>query len=191
MKNGVAIRYTIRRKILTLFGGRFHVYDSDNRLILFSKQKGFRLKEDIRIYQDESMDQEKLLIRAQKVIDFSAAYDVIDSAQNKKIGALRRRGFQSLARDSWEFLDANGTAVATLREDSMLLALVRRFVSNLVPQRFEARSGDRLLVTYRRHFNPFVLKLDVEIAPEASGGLDPRLALAAGILLTAIEGRQS
>ena len=185
-----ATTYTIRRKFWTFLGNQFHVFDAQMNPVLFSKQKAFKLKEDIRVYQDESMTQERLLIKARNAIDFSAAYDVIDPVENKKIGALRRKGFSSIARDSWEFLDENDNPVAALKEDSMLLALIRRFLTNLIPQKFEVREGNRVLASYKQHFNPFVLKLDVHIAPEASERIDPRLALAAGILLAAIERRQ-
>ena len=70
------------------------------------------------------------------------------------------------------------------------MALTRRFLTNLIPQSFEVRENDQLLVSYKQNFNPFLLKMKVSIAPEASGRIDPRLALGAGILLAAIERRQ-
>ena len=71
-------RYVIRRKVLTIFGQQFHVYDGHGKLLGYSKQKAFKLKEDIRFYSDETMAEEKLLIMARQVIDFAAAYDVVD-----------------------------------------------------------------------------------------------------------------
>jgi hypothetical protein len=46
------------------------------------------------------------------------------------------------------------------------------------------------LVTYKQNFNPFVLKIRVNIEADSRDVIDPRLALAGGILLAAIEGRQ-
>ena len=46
-------QYTIRRRVFQLFGASFHAYDPNGRVVGFSKQKAFRLKEDIRIYPDE------------------------------------------------------------------------------------------------------------------------------------------
>ncbi len=185
--------YMIRRKILSILGAKFHVYDSNGDLIAFCKQKAFKLKEDIRIYSDESMAEEIVVIQARNIVDFGAAYDVIDSRKEEKVGALRRKGFKSLLRDSWEFLGTDDEPIARLQEDSMLLATVRRFLSNLVPQTYHVTPLDQAdgegphLVTYKQFFNPFVYKLQVSVDREA---VDPRLALAAGILLAAIEGRQ-
>ena len=43
---------------------------------------------------------------------------------------------------------------------------------------------------YRQRFNPFILKLDVDFSADGDGRLDKRLGIAAGVLLSAIEGRQ-
>jgi hypothetical protein len=48
----------------------------------------------------------------------------------------------------------------------------------------------KTLITYKQNFNPFVLKIRVSIDPESRDIIDPRLVLAGGILLAAIEGRQ-
>ena len=182
-------QYTIRRKVLTILGAQFHVYDAAGNVLLFSKQRAFKLKEDIRVFSDESMEEERLLIRAREAIDFSASYDVVDSQSGKKIGALRRKGMKSLFRDSWEFLDEDDQPIAKLEEDSLLKSLLRRGLSNLIPQRFDAKQGDSLLATYAQHFNPLVYKLDVTVHDDSL--IDPRLALAGGILLAAVEGRQN
>jgi hypothetical protein len=182
--------YLIRRKILTVFGAKFHVYDSTGNLILFSQQKAFKLKEDIRVFSDESKSQERLLIQARTIVDFSAAYDVVDSVQQLKVGALRRKGLRSMLRDQWQFLDPGDSVIASLEEDSMGMAMLRRFLSNLIPQSYNVSAGDELLAVYKQHFNPFVFKLDVRLEPGAPERLDPRLALAGGILLAAVEGRQ-
>ena len=183
-------QYVIRRKFLTVFGAKFHVYNTTGELILFSKQKAFKLKEDIRVFADESMDVERLVIKARQVVDFSAAYDVVDPSENRKIGALRRKGWKSLVRDSWEFLDENDQPIAVVEEDSLFMSLLRRFLTNLIPQSFHVKQNERVLITYKQNFNPFVLKIKVSIEPDGRDVIDPRLALAGGILLAAIEGRQ-
>lgn len=180
--------FTIRRKIFTLFSSKFHVYNPQGEVIGFSKQKAFKLKEDIRIYTDESMTEERLFIQARNIIDFSASYDVVDSLTHEKVGALRRKGFSSILRDSWEFLDPSDEPIGHIVEDSM--AMLRRFLSNLIPQKFHAAAGDQTVANYRQHFNPFVYKLTVTIEPDANDFIDTRLLLAGGILLAAIEGRQ-
>src|SRR4030067_2129477 len=118
-------QYLLKRQVFALTG-KFRVYDPAENLVLFSEQKMFRLREDIRVYSDESKSQELLTIQARQIIDFSAAYDVMDATTGEKVGVLRRKGLASLLRDEWEVLDASDQLRGLLFEDSMGLALPRR-----------------------------------------------------------------
>lgn len=182
--------YLVRRKVFTLAGGAFHIYDGQGQLVLFSKLKAFRLKEDLRLFTGEDMREELLAIHARRVLDISATYDVTDSRTGERVGAIQRKGMRSLFRDEWLFLDANDREVGVIREDSLGLALLRRFLTNLVPQRFDVEVMGQRVATVRQNFNPFVLKLTVDFSLDAGGLLDRRLGLAAVLLLSAIEGRQ-
>ena len=110
--------YVLRRQVFALTG-KFRFYDPMDNLVMFSEQKMFRLREDIRVYSDETKQAEVLMIKARQILDFSAAYDVIDSASGQKIGVLRRKGWSSLLRDEWEVLDAQDQPLGALFEDSM------------------------------------------------------------------------
>ena len=83
--------YLIRRKVFKLFGGAFHVYDPAGQVVLFASMKAFKLKEDIRLYDNEEKHAELLLIQARRVLDFSAEYDVTDSQTGEKVGVLKRK----------------------------------------------------------------------------------------------------
>lgn len=185
-----ATQFTIRRKILTILGAKFHIYDASGGLLGFCKQKAFKLKEDIRVYDDESMTDERLVIQARSIIDFGAAYNVVDGQTRQMIGALRRKGFKSMLRDEWEVLDAGDRPIGTIQEDSTFLALVRRLLTNLVPQTFHLRDAEgRELAQLSTHFNPFVYRMTVTVHDNCP--LHPYLVLAAGVLLAAVEGRQN
>ena len=182
-------KYLIRRKVIKIFGASFHVYDGSGRVVAFSSQKAFKLKEDIRVYRDESRQQELLSIRARQIVDFSAAYDVIDGASGSKVGAARRKGLRSIMRDAWEVMDDRDRVVGELQEDSAGMALLRRFLSNLIPQTFHLRASGGGDVVMRQHFNPFVYRLEVTVPRNCA--LDRRLVFAAAVLVAAIEGRQN
>ena len=151
----------------------------------------FKLREDIRVFSDESKSQEVLMIKARQFIDFSAAYDVVDSATGQKIGALRRKGLASMLRDEWEILDVSDNVIGKLFEDSMGLALIRRFLSNLVPQNYDITMGADRVADLKQNFNPFTYELNLDFSMDINHRLDRRLGIAAGILLAAVEGRQS
>ncbi len=184
-------RYLVRRKVLTLAGAKFHVFDPGGNLLFFSKMKAFKLREDIRVYRDESMADELLLIQARQIIDFSAAYDVLDSKTREKIGVFKRKGMKSILRDEWIIMDAGDRTIGTIREDSLLKSLLRRFLTNLIPQSFHVEMQEQTVCVYKQNFNPFVLKLDVDFSLDTRSLFDRRLGIAGAILLGAMEGRQN
>jgi hypothetical protein len=183
-------RYLLRKQAIALTG-RFRIYDMQGNMLMFSQQKAFKLKEDIRVYTDEQRTNEVLLIQARQIIDFSAAYDVVDSTTAQKVGALRRKGMKSIIQDEWEILDVVDQPIAIMKEDSLFLALFRRLLSGLVPQNYDVLIGGQRVADLKQNFNPFTYRLTLDFSMDSMNQLDRRLGIAAGILLGAIEGRQS
>lgn len=184
-------QYTLKRQVFALTG-KLRFYNPQEQVVLYVEQKMFRLREDIRVYSDESKSQEILLIQARSIIDFHAAYDVIDSASGQKVGTLRRQGWRSMTRDEWEVLDANDQPRGMLFEDSMQLALLRRLLlGSLLPQNYDMTLGETRVADLRQRFNLFRYELDLDFTMDTTRQLDRRLGIAAGILLATVEGRQS
>lgn len=181
--------YLIRRKFLKLAGNEFRVFDAAGNQVLFSRQKAFKLREDIRVWTGEDMQTEVLSIRARTMMDFAAAYDVVDSTTGEKVGALKRRGLKSMLRDEWILMDVADRDIGRFQEDSMVFALVRRVV-NFVPQHFHVELGDAHVASMKQNWNPFLLKMTVDFTPDTRRLLDRRLGIAAAILHSAIEGKQ-
>jgi len=183
-------RYLLKRQVLALTG-KFRIYDSLGNLILFSEQKMFRLREDIRVYADEARTQEVLIVKARQIVDFSAAYDVVDSTSQQKIGTLRRKGWRSLLRDEWQVLDTADQPIGLMFEDSPGLALLRRLVlGSLLPQNYDVTIGTQRVADIRQRFNLFAYHLDLDFSMDTGRQLDRRLGIAAAILLAAVEGKQ-
>ena len=183
--------YLLKRQAIALTG-RFRFYDPMGNLVMFSEQKMFKLREDIRVYSDENKTQEVLSIKARQIVDFSAAYDVVDSASNQKIGALRRKGWRSLLRDEWDVLDANDNVIGMLFEDSVGLALLRRFLlGSWLPQNYDVTLGETRIADLKQNFNLFRYELNLDFSMDPTQRLDRRLGIAAGLLLAVVEGKQS
>jgi hypothetical protein len=184
--------YIVRKKFWQFFGGSFYVYDPNGALVLFSKMKAFKLKEDIRVFTDETLQTEALSIQARSVLDFSGSYDVYDSATGRRAGALRRKGLKSsFYKDEWVILDNADREVGVIQEESAFLALLRKYLLGaLIPQSFNAQMGGRTVATFSQHFNLFATKLTLDFSADPQHQFDRRLGIAAGILLCAIEGKQ-
>ncbi len=181
-------QYLFRRKVLKLFGGAFHVYDERGNVVFYSKMKALKLREDLRVYSDESQKEELLTIKTPQILDFGATYYVKDTTTNEDVGAISRKGLKSILKDEWIFRSNDGSEIGKLTESSIFRALLSRLIS-IVPQTYDISENGRKIAEVKRHFNPFVLKYSMTIKP-VEFSIDRRLLIAAGILLSGIEGRQ-
>jgi uncharacterized protein YxjI len=182
--------FRIRQKIFTLGSKQFFIEDASGAVVGFCKQKFFKLKDDVRLYTDESMTAELMTVKARSVLDFSVAFDVVDSSTGEKVGALKRKGWKSILKDEWILMDAMDQEIGRIKEDSILLATLRRFVTNLIPQKYVFVFDTHEIGSAKQNFNMLAPKLDLDFSADLTDRLDRRLGVAAGMLLIAIEGRQ-
>ena len=101
-------------KILAI-APQISVSDANGALVLYVKQKAFKLKEDVTIYADEAQARPVYRIKADRVIDFNARYE-ITTAEGEKLGAIKRQGMRSLWRSHYDVSDARGAVVFSIRE---------------------------------------------------------------------------
>lgn len=183
-------QYLLKRQLLKVIGASFNIYNTAGVQVLQANQAGLKLKEDIRIMGGPGFTQELVGIFARQIIDFSAAYDIVDLTTNHKIGAMRRKGLVStFVRDEWVLLDPWDKEYGVVQEDSVLLGMVRRLLTNLVPQNYDCVINGSRYVDIRQNFNPFSYHLNIVFeVPEHQ--FDRRIGMAAAVLLAAIEGRQ-
>ena len=186
-------QYTIRKKVIKIFGAAFHIYDARGAVVGFCKQKAFKLKEDLRIYTSEACAEEFILMKARNIIDFGATYD-ITLPDGSKIGSARRKGLAStFLRDHWLIYNPEGVQIGEVNEDSSGLALARRFVplvGIIAPQKYDVKRLDNPepVATLRTHMNIFIRRLGIRIH-RTDPDLDEIMILAIGCLLTAMERR--
>jgi uncharacterized protein YxjI len=103
-------------KIVTI-GTRVRVTDAAGGQIAYVRKKKFKLKEDVRVYEDE--DQHKLLfrIKADRVVDFGASY-AISGSDGRPLGAVKQRGMRSLWKSTYEVSDPLGRGIAVIHEEN-------------------------------------------------------------------------
>ena len=94
----------------------FTIMDPQGNVLLYTKMRAFKLKEDIRVLGPDKQT-ELISLRARQVLDFGATYDVTDSVTSEKVGSLRRRAMKSLIKDEWQILDTNDQEVGVITED--------------------------------------------------------------------------
>jgi hypothetical protein len=162
--------------------------------VAFVRQKRMALKEDIRFFAHEDETEELFRIKARAMMELGGRYDVT-TPTGEKIGVLEKVFSKSLFRSTWRILDANEQEVGTAQERSMLWAIVRRVIDavpygEFVPILFHFRidHGEQHLGELTRAIGVRD-RYTLDLAGDAEGTIDRRLAIALGIALDALQSR--
>lgn len=95
----------------------FTAKDATGKTVAYVKQKLFKLKEDISIYENESKAKVNFKIKADKWIDFSAAYSFTD-AEGAELGKIARKGWTSIWKAHYELIDQHQKLQYHIREEN-------------------------------------------------------------------------
>lgn len=82
----------------------FVASDASGATIAYVRQKMFKLKEDILIYSNESKSETLFRIRADRWLDFSAAYSFTDK-EGKEMGKIVRKGWRSIWKTAYDLIN--------------------------------------------------------------------------------------
>lgn len=103
---------------ITTLSSDFNITDRNGNYVAYVRQKMFKLKEDVIVFNDESKSKELFRIKANQWIDFNASYSLNDLVNNKNFGRLARKGMRSLWKSTYNVLDAHDQPKFTITEDS-------------------------------------------------------------------------
>lgn len=174
-------RYEVREKSFS--DGTQHKIYEDGELVLYSEIQRSKLRNDLRfIDQKENM---KLRVTSNPKLDVPVSYSIIDEEEGEVIGGLRREfGF---IRHRWKLIDGNNQVVGTIKEDFLSLSLIRRFVTTLLPFKYDIISteGEKVAdidgeLKYRD-----IYRINI------CGDVDPRLVVPAVLIMDSIEKKQA
>lgn len=102
---------------ISTFSNDFIAKDAAGKTIFYVREKMFKLKDHIKIYNDETKSQEIYDIVSNKIIDFQQTFTITDT-QNQTIGKVRKKTLKSFIKAHYQIQDANGNEVFTVSERS-------------------------------------------------------------------------
>ena len=102
---------------ITTLASDFNITDKNGNSVAYVRQKMFKLKEDVIVFNDESKTKELFRIQANQWIDFNASYSIKDMI-GKNFGRLARKGMRSIWKSSYNVLDEADQQKFTITEDN-------------------------------------------------------------------------
>lgn len=119
-------RFTVERRRIFSLMPQFRFRDSGGRTLAFLPRKPLGWKEEIRLFTDETLSLELLNIKVSKITDRGVTFEVTDSINRQKAGALQRSGWSWLIAAEWTIMDANGQEIGKILEQSTFLGCFLR-----------------------------------------------------------------
>ena len=178
--------YRIRKKVVAITN-QYWIEDGQGKNLGYTKQKLVRIKEDIRIFSDDSMAQEIFRIRQEQVMDMWGTFAIIDSATNAVVGKLRRSALSQVGKDEYLLLDFMGQQVGRVAESSGR-GLARKYLpgGGLVPEHVFVEFNGQQVAEIKQQFKVIgdIWEVDCSRVPRQ---FDRRNLLATMILMGMIE----
>ena len=115
---------------LTTLSSDFTITDSNENSLAYVRQKMFRLKEDVVVFNNESKSQENFRIRANQWIDFNASYAITDSF-GKNLGKIARKGMRSIWKATYNIFDQNDTQKYKVQEENAWVKVLDGMVGEI------------------------------------------------------------
>ncbi len=103
-------------KISTL-SNDFVAKDAGGNTIAYVRQKMLKLIDEIVVFNNESKSETLYTIKANKWIDFSAAYNFVNASSGLEIGKIARKGWASIWKAHYEIFDKNQQNDMVVREE--------------------------------------------------------------------------
>jgi uncharacterized protein YxjI len=96
--------------------------DAGGNLVAYVKQKLFKLKEDVTVFEDTQQLRPAFNIRADRVIDFSPRFRFFNQL-GQTVGSVKRQGKRSLWRAHYDVLDGESITMTVTEESPWLKVL--------------------------------------------------------------------
>ena len=114
--NNIQFPVSLNFKITTL-ANDFTATDANGNTIAYVKQKMFKFVEDVSVFNDQSKSQLNYSIKANKWLDFSAAYN-FTNATGTELGKIVRKGWASIWKARYEIYDENQQQDLLIQEEN-------------------------------------------------------------------------
>src|SRR5436190_18863 len=108
---------------VTTLAKDFSAVDATGNEVAYVRQKMFKLKEDIQVFNNKSKTKVNYSIKADRWLDFSAAYS-FSNADGSELGKVIRKGWKSIWKADYQIVDQSGKVQYHINEENPWIKLL-------------------------------------------------------------------
>ena len=120
----------LRFKLIAL-APRIIITDNKVKEVLFVSQKVFKLREDIRIFNNQDQERELFNIQAEQILDFNTRYNFFHSESQDHIGSVKAKGWRSIWSATYIIDDAAQNQMLFIKEDNPWVKIADSLINDL------------------------------------------------------------
>jgi len=120
---------SISFKIIAL-APQISITDANGKIVAYVKQKLFKLKESVTVFEDQAQTRPQFTLNADRIIDISAMYH-FSTADGLPMGSVKRQGLRSFWRAHYDISDSNNMALMTIREEDAWVKVLDALFSSI------------------------------------------------------------
>lgn len=109
-------------KIATI-SNDFTASDASGKTIFYVREKMFKFRDHIKVYNNSSKSEQLYDIVSNKIIDFQQTFTLTNN-QNQVIGKVRKKTIQSFLKATYNLQDQQGNHIYTIKERSAFVRFV-------------------------------------------------------------------
>lgn len=150
-------------------------------------------KRHVTFYRDDTKRERLLEVLQDQKFEFLTATYTVNDAQGKQLAKFRKNYLYDIFRKRWNCYTPDGATLCVAKEDSIILALLRRVLGTfygLLRVNFVIFRGtsEQVLGEFNRKFT-LLDRYVLDMTPDAKQWLDRRVAIALGVMLDTGERR--
>lgn len=146
-------------------------------------------KRHVHFYRDDSKQELLLEVLQDKKLAFLTHTYTVNEPGGKTLARLSKNLLTDIFRKKWSVWSPDGRPLWEAKEDSVLMALVRRFLTRLFPLCFIfCLPGGQVVGEFNRKFT-LLDRYVLDLSSDSGRALDRRVALAMGVMLDTGERR--
>jgi hypothetical protein len=115
---------------ITTLSSDFTVTDARDQSLFYVRQKMFKFKEEVLVHKDTNQTQRLYSIKANKWLDFSAAYN-FTNAMGQDLGKVARKGWVSIFKSHYEVFDVHQNLNYSIREENAWVKVIDGLLSDI------------------------------------------------------------
>lgn len=165
------------------WSSRLYFYDEQGRTLAFVRNTKCEWSKNFRVFTDPTLSFELLAINPVRDREPGRHFDIIDSVNSGIVGRIRHVSAPGLQRQQWELLGPEREDICVIREDSALLGLMRRYLTESVPQSYTFNAAQGAFGSAIRATGLFSPEMEIDLGEDSAKLIDRRLIVAALVLI--------